>query len=183
MALEKVFNATITISTGVSEMSSKEKEKLKLLFALIKGARRSDRELARAMKISQPTVTRKRTLLEKEGYLTEYTVIPDFSKVGYEIMAFTLLSFTESRPELFEKAREWTKKQPCVIFAASGEGPGIDSIMLSTHKNYASVSRLITQLRRDWQPNLKTVESFMISLKRPEQIIKQFSFRYLEANE
>jgi len=52
-------------------MSKKEQERLRLLFALIKGARRSDRELARTLRISQPTITRKRTQLEKEGYIRE----------------------------------------------------------------------------------------------------------------
>jgi len=38
----------------------RKEEKSRLLFALIKGARRSDRELARALGTSQPTMTRKR---------------------------------------------------------------------------------------------------------------------------
>jgi DNA-binding Lrp family transcriptional regulator len=42
---------------------------LKTLFELVKGARRSDRELARALRVSQPTVTRARTKLEKTGFV------------------------------------------------------------------------------------------------------------------
>jgi DNA-binding Lrp family transcriptional regulator len=163
-------------------MSRKEREDLELLFALIKGARRSDRDLAKVLRTSQPTVTRKRGKLEKEGYIREYTLIPDLAKIGYDFVAVTFLSFTEDRVELFDKAREWTKRRPCVIYAVNGEGMGMNSIMVSMHINYASYSKLITELRQDWQPNLKSVETFIISLARPELIIKPFSFRYLEGN-
>jgi DNA-binding Lrp family transcriptional regulator len=156
---------------------------LKILFELVKGARRSDRELAKAVRVSQPTVTRTRTKLEKTGFVREYTTIPDLKKIGYELLAFTFMSFAEDRPELFEKAREWTKKQPSVIFANNGEGLGMNSIMVSLHKEYASYSRLLTQLRRDWQPNLTSEQSFVISLDRTDLTIKPFSLRYLLADQ
>jgi DNA-binding Lrp family transcriptional regulator len=161
-------------------MRDKEKEKLDLLHELIKGARRSDRELAKVLKISQPTITRKRRRLEIEGLILEYTIIPSLAKMGYEILAFTYLAFTEVRPELMEKAREWTKKQPNIVFAGDGEGLSMNSMFMSVHKNYASFSNLITKLRQDWQPNLKNVQSFILSVDRPELIVKPFSFRYLE---
>jgi DNA-binding Lrp family transcriptional regulator len=40
----------------------------------MKNSRRSDRELALVLGISQPTVTRLRTRLEKEGIIKEYTM-------------------------------------------------------------------------------------------------------------
>jgi DNA-binding Lrp family transcriptional regulator len=161
-------------------VSQKEKEKMKLLYELIKGARRSDRELAKALKISQPTVTRKRTRLEMEGLIKEYTIVPDLAKIGFEIIAFTFLAFMESTPELLERAREWCKKQPNIVFGSDGEGLGMNSIIVSVHKNYASFSKLITALRRDWQPNLKDTQSFILSMNRPELTVKPFSFRHLE---
>jgi len=152
----------------------------KLLLELIKGARRSDRELAKIAGVSQPTVTRTRTRLEKEGLIKEYTIIPDLRKMGYELLAFTFLSFAEDRPVLFDKAREWTKKQPPVIFANQGEGLGMNSMMISLHRNYASYTKLISKLRQDWQPNLTGEQSFIISLERTDLKIKEFSFRHLE---
>jgi DNA-binding Lrp family transcriptional regulator len=162
------------------EMSYREKEEMHLLYELIKGSRRSDRELARVLKISQPTITRKRTRLESDGYINEYTVIPNLIKMGYEIIAFTFLAFTETKPELLERAREWGKRQPNVVFSSDGEGLGMNSVLVSVHKNYASFSKLITRMRQDWQPNLKDVQSFILSVSRPELMIKPFSFRYLE---
>jgi DNA-binding Lrp family transcriptional regulator len=52
-----------------------KKIELKLLPELLNDSRRSDRDLARSLGTSQPTVTRTRIRLEKEGYLKEYTVI------------------------------------------------------------------------------------------------------------
>ena len=167
----------------VFSLNGKEKEKLKLLFELIRGARRSDRELAKALKTSQPTITRKRAMLEREGYVKEYTVIPELEKMGYEIAAVSFLAFSETSPNLTEKAREWCKKEPCVIYAAGGEGLGMHSIMVSLHHNYSSFSKLITKLREDWQPNLKDVQSFLIGISRTELIYKPFSFRHLHREE
>lgn len=163
-------------------MKIKEND-LKILFELIRGARRSDRDIAKGIGVSQPTVTRGRTNLEKEGLVKEYTTIPDLTKIGYELLVFTFLSFAEDKPDLFAKAREWTKKQSCVVFATNGEGCGMNSIMVSLHKNYTGYTNLITQLKRDWQPNLTGEQSFVISLNRPDLNVKHFSFRPLLENE
>ncbi len=48
---------------------------LKVVVELIKNSRRSNRELARAIGMSQPTVTRTRTGLEKQGIIKEYTIV------------------------------------------------------------------------------------------------------------
>jgi len=152
---------------------------LRLLFELVKGARRSDRALAKALNISQPTVSRMIRKLEEAGFLREYTTIPDLGKLGYDLLAFTYLSFAEDKPELFDKARKWVMKQPSVVYACNGEGLGMNSVMISVHKGYESYSRLLTELRRDWQPNLTSEQSFVISLNRSDLMIKDFSLRYL----
>ena len=158
----------------------KENE-MKILFELIKGARRSDRELARALRVSQPTVTRTRSKLEKMGLVKEYTIIPDLRKMGYELLSFTLMSFSEDKPELFDKARQWIKKQPSVIYANNGEGSKMNSMMLSLHKNYADYSKLLSELKQDWEPNLTSLQNFIIVLERTDLAIQNFSFRNLPA--
>ncbi|NWF87116.1 winged helix-turn-helix transcriptional regulator [Candidatus Bathyarchaeota archaeon] len=79
---------------------------LKLISELMKNSRRSDRDLAKAIGVSQPTVTRVRSRLEKEGYVKEYTMIPDFSRLGYEIPALT---FINSKRRLARK--KWKKRE------------------------------------------------------------------------
>jgi DNA-binding Lrp family transcriptional regulator len=59
-----------------------------IISELIKNSRLSDRQVAKKLGTSQPTVTRRRTQLEKEGML-DYTGVPDLKKLGFEILAFT----------------------------------------------------------------------------------------------
>lgn len=61
---------------------------LDLLYEIMKYSRRSDRELAKTIKVSQPTITRIRKVLEDNGYIREYTVMPALEKLGFEILAF-----------------------------------------------------------------------------------------------
>lgn len=90
---------------------------LKLISELMKDSRRSDRQLAKIIGVSQPTVTRLRNKLEKEGYLKEYAAIPDFRKLGFEIIAITFTTFLhEPTPQelgaLRRVARELEKENP-----------------------------------------------------------------------
>ncbi len=151
-----------------------KKNELAVLLELVKGSRRSDREISKVIGVSQPTVTRTRAKLEEEGWIREYAVIPDLIRLGYELMVFTFMSFSEDKPELFDRARQWVKKRPCIIFAKNGEGLGTNSLMISLHTDYASYSRLLTELRRDWQPNLVSEQGFVVSLERADLTVKPF---------
>lgn len=51
----------------------------KILSELMKNSKISDRELVDKIDSSQPTVNRHRKRLEKQGYIREYTMIPDFA--------------------------------------------------------------------------------------------------------
>jgi DNA-binding Lrp family transcriptional regulator len=95
---------------------SKETE-LKPIAELMKNSRRSDRKLARVLGISQPTVGRTIKKLEKHGLVRGYTMIPDFTMLGYELMALTFISINPTLdPTETEEARrtaqEKTKDAP-----------------------------------------------------------------------
>lgn len=66
----------------------KREKLLKLLFALIKNSKRSDRDLAKILGFSQPTVTRLRKALEKEA-IEQYTIIPNLPYLDFDIIALT----------------------------------------------------------------------------------------------
>lgn len=178
--IENVVWSVDNMSRAKSK-SSKEGEKLSLLFELIKGSRRSDRELAKALGVSQPSVSRKRTQLEKDGFIKEYTILPDLDKMGYQLMVFTSLAFSQPlTTEILTRARQWVEKQPCIVFWADGEGSGMGSLMISVHKDYASFSRLLSQFKLYAQTDVKDIQNFYVSLARKELFVRTFSFRYLE---
>ncbi len=77
----------------------------KILAGLMKNSKVSDRKLADSIGVSQPTISRRRAFLEEKLSL-DYTAIPDFSKLGIEIMAF---HFTSWRPEAFEMLSQQKK--------------------------------------------------------------------------
>jgi DNA-binding Lrp family transcriptional regulator len=138
----------------------------------MKNSQRSDRELAKVIGVSQPTVTRIKAKLEREGYLLEYTLIPNFEKLGYAIFALTFASIKQTfSPEQAEGARkaaiDLAKKAPSnVVFIERGSGIGHTVVIGSFHENYTSYTKLISDLKQS--PYLEiNYGSFIIDLKDP----------------
>ena len=156
--------------------SMMKKRMLKLLFELMKNAKRSDREIAKIIGVSQPTITRMRQRLEKTA-IVDYTVIPDWTELGFEIMAMTFVKakgITNS-----DNAKKWAAKNPNVIFTAGGEGMGMDYAMISFHKDYSGYSSFIDNLKSEWAENLQDIQSFLMTTGE-ERTVKPFSLKYLE---
>ena len=114
----------------------------KILFELMKNSKRSDRELAKVLKVSQPTVTRKRAVLEKD-FIDGYTTIPKWDRIGFKILVFTFIKSKlkyaklEKKHAAIQQVREWLTKQPNVIFSIAGEGMGWNGVTISIHKSYS----------------------------------------------
>lgn len=152
---------------------------LRLISELMKNCRRSDRELAKAIGISQPTVSRVRERLEKEG-LIEYCAVPNFVKLGFEIMAITLGKRNYqvvAQENDFQKAVDFVKRHPTVLFCASGSGLSYDETVLSIHKNYADYSRFIQEEKTEWA-DVTSIESFLVDLKG-KGIVQRLSLKNL----
>jgi DNA-binding Lrp family transcriptional regulator len=154
-----------------------KKRMLKLLFELMKNAKRSDREIAKIIGVSQPTITRMRQRLEKTA-IVDYTVIPDWTELGFEIIALTFVK-AKGLPESSEKAKKWAMKNPNVVFAAGGEGMGMDYAIMSFHKNFSGFSSFVDNLRTEWAENLQDLQSFLMATGE-ERMVKSFSLKYLE---
>ena len=153
---------------------------MKLLFELLKNSKRSDREIAKVLGVSQPTITRMRNKLVKEGLIREFTVIPDFAKMGYEILAIS--SFRSKRTkETTQRAIEWTNAKPNVIFAAAAQGMGKNAVIVSLHKNYTDYSNFIEEIMAEAASLgvniLESYDSLLISLAG--RIVKPLSLAYL----
>lgn len=143
---------------------------LRLVSELMKNSRRSDRHLARAIGTSQPTVTRIRTRLEKEGYIREYTMIPDFQKLGYELVALTFANLREGlTPEEVDIARKKAKEMEQKtafqsVMILRGIGLGHELVLASFHEDYSSYVSFTRMIKQFPFVNASSVESFMISL-------------------
>jgi len=155
----------------------------KLLFELMKDSHRSDRQLAKALGISQPTVTRRRTMLE-ENYIEGYTIIPKFGQIGFEIAAFTFLKSKlkqktgREKDEALKKLREWYMKQPNVVAVLDGRGMGWDAVCVSLHESYSDFAAFIRTHDSELSEFIIESQTFHADLK-PGVIIKPFSLKYL----
>jgi len=143
---------------------------LKLISELFMNSDRSDRELAKVLGVSQPTVSRMRNKLKQEGTIKEHTIIADFAKLGIEIMAITFGVWSPSRikeyseKERVGKAKSFLSEHPNVIYASSGQGLGRGRVMITLHRNYSDYSKFIGEAKTEWA-GLVDLESFIISLK------------------
>lgn len=152
---------------------------LKLITELVKNSRLSDRELARRVRVSQPTITRTRNKLEKEGTIREYTIIPDFATLGYKLVSITFSKLEEPPSEkmfdeIRKRAKELEKKNPSpTIVIMKGIGLEADYVSVAFHKTYSEYSRYMGYIKQFPRTRTKDIKSFLIDLVDREH------FRYL----
>jgi len=158
----------------------------KIIFALMKNSKISDRELAKTVGVSQPTVSRRRARLEKEGLL-DYTAIPDFRKLGFQIMAFSFSKWTpEALAELLDKedfvkqVQRFFSRFPNVIFATTGGSGlgGMDSASISVHKDYNDYTKFMKEIKKEWGKNVAAFDSFIFSLGS-DDVVRPITFKYI----
>jgi len=108
-----------------------------VLKSLVEHPRWSDRHVATVAGVSQPTVTRIRRKLEEGGYLY-FTAIPNFSKLGFEIVAFTKMDPSAE-----------VSHDDAVVFVANGVSTtdGRGQLVISVHKNFTAYADFLTRNR------------------------------------
>jgi DNA-binding Lrp family transcriptional regulator len=143
---------------------------LKLISELMKNSRRSDRELAKAIGASQPTVSRLVKKLEEEGYVQEYTMIPNFRKLGYEILALSFVKFSRMySPEEVQTTKKAASKLfsegPSEIFMIErGKGLGCQGVFISFHKNYSAYIEFEEWIRKTISSDISDIQTFLVNL-------------------
>jgi len=159
--------------------SGVKKDKLtSLLLEYLKDSNRTDRQMAKILGVSQPTVFRMRNRLLKEGLVRHFSAIPDFAKMGYEIMAFSFVKFNmEKVMEIEEKAKEWAQSYPEIIFSSRAEGMGMDAITVSLHKNYAEFTNFLMENKNIGRHFIAEVDYILVDLGG--NVTKPLSFKYL----
>jgi len=151
----------------------------RLLFELMKDSHRSDRQIAKALGVSQPTVTRRRAMLE-ENFIEGYTIVPKFGQIGFEIAAFTFLKSKLEREngEAFQKLKGWYMKQPNVILVQEGRGMGWNLLCVSLHECYSDYAAFMRIHDAELSDCAVESQTFQVDLK-PGVTIKPFSLKYL----
>ena len=143
---------------------------LKVVIELMKNSHRSDRELARAIGVSQPTFSRTRKKLEKQGMIKEYTIIPDYSQLGLALMSIT---FTKMRGALSKEilddmkkgARNTISERPtALILGNTGMGRRADYVAVAFHKDYSDYVEFMRLIREFPSVNIDETESFIVNL-------------------
>jgi len=143
---------------------------LRLVSELMKNSRRSDRELAKAIGVSQPTVSRLIAKLEKLGVIREYTAIPDFRALGYNIMGITSLEVSQPvTEEKFKEIRKVTleisEKDPHpALMAVNGLSQKKNRVFISFYKDYADYMDTMKTAKQMPHVNANNVESFLVDL-------------------
>jgi DNA-binding Lrp family transcriptional regulator len=155
---------------------------LKILSELMKNSKVSDRELAKKIGVSQPTVTRRRTRLEKE-VIEGYTAIPKWNEIGYEILAITLIKaikifYSGKYADVRKQGLEWLTIRPNVIMAGACEGMGMNVFIISLHKDYSDYSEFMLKHRLEMGEFIDDVQTILVDLKTTERL-KPLHLKYL----
>ena len=108
----------------------------KILAELLKNSNRSNREIAKAIGVSAATVINRIQRLESAGVITDYTVMLDFERLGYDLTV--IMEVTVSRGKLLETQEEIAKlPYVCGVYDVTGE---IDSVVIAKFKNRRELS-------------------------------------------
>lgn len=150
-------------------MSVKKKEKfkateIKIIAELMRNCRRTDREIAIAVGVSQPTVGRTIKKLEKEGIIKEYAMIPDFHSLGFEIMGFTRFELYEKPYADRAKVREELIEEFASLAAVEGIGETANRMLVSLYESYSEYSKMRNTLRAVPIVNVDQMDSFLVDL-------------------
>lgn len=144
---------------------------IRIIVELMKNSRRSDREIAHAVGCSQPTVSRLIKRLEKEGVIREYTMVPDFKKLGYEIMA--VVSFGLKSPMSRAQFQEVEKHISEInddgfhpgFIGVNGMGSGRKNrLFVSFYRSYSDYSQEVSLIKRAPYLEGRSLESFLVDL-------------------
>jgi len=162
----------------VGQVVSMKEIELRLVAELLKDSHRSDRELAKALGVSQPTVGRLTGRLRKMGVIREYTIIPDFNKLGYHICALTFADFAtpsdmEAMRKLIQEYGKRLSEIPQAVMIERGLGENANGVVISLHKDYSDYTNFQKWMNQFILQSKFKLHSFLIDLD------DQIHYRYL----
>jgi DNA-binding Lrp family transcriptional regulator len=143
---------------------------LKVVIGLMKNSHRSDRELAKVIGVSQPTLSRTRRKLEKQGIIKEYTIIPDYLQLGLTLMSITFTKMKgplskEILDDMKKRARNTINEHPsALILGNTGMGCNADYVAIAFHKDYNEYNEFMRDIKEFPSVNIDDTQSFIVSL-------------------
>jgi DNA-binding Lrp family transcriptional regulator len=165
-------------------MNEKKKDKplkdveVRLIAELMKNSCRSDRELAKVVGVSQPTVSRIRTRLEKARIIQEYTIIPNFRELGYHICALTFAYFATPKDlltmrKMVEEYGKRLSEIPEAVVIERGIGEEANGVVISFHERYSDYMKFLDWLKQFSSFTNYALRHFIIDLD------DEIHYRYL----
>jgi len=110
---------------------------LRVVIELMKDSRRSDGELARAVGVSQPSISRTRKKLEEQGTIREYTIIPDYPQLGFALMS---IIFTKMRGQLSKEILDDLKKRARNTLRGHPSAMILESTGIGCNADYVAIA-------------------------------------------
>jgi DNA-binding Lrp family transcriptional regulator len=154
-----------------------------ILSELMKNARSGDREIAKRIGTSQPTVSRRRKKLEDEGLL-EYFAVPALGEIGYQIIALHFVLWNEAgyqslkeQEDFMERVDAFLSAHPNVIFASSGSGLEMTRLAIAIHRDYGDYTNFRRDFTAMWSDFVERFESFIVSTES-DKILRNFTFKH-----
>lgn len=167
------------------ELDSKSQRNLTFLLALLVAGGKSDRAIAKVLGVNNSTLSKRRKKLEREGYIKEYTFLPDFHKMGLEVIAFSFASTSEVVPqENLKFLHELAQNMPEMLcLYEDHDAEGTNWFAVTVHKNsdefielFKNVQEKLSSLH--YVPHIESKRLvFHTNISHP----KPFSLRHLEA--
>ena len=157
---------------------------LKVIIELLKNSHRSDRKLARAIGVSQPTLSRIREKLEKQGMIKEYTIIPNYSQLGFKLLSITFTKMKgplskEILNDMKKRARNTMSEHPsALILGNTGMGCNADYVAIAFHKDYSEYTEFMRDIKEYPNVNINETKSFIVDLNEKDQM-QTLSFSHL----
>jgi DNA-binding Lrp family transcriptional regulator len=174
---------------GKQDSTSMNPQDLRVLFSLIAKSNKSDRAMAKVLGISNASLSKRRKKLENEGYIKEYTIIPDLHRMGIELVIFHFATTSDVYTSAqVEAAREFFKKYPGVLgLFEERSHRGTSWFAITVHRNYEDFMEMSKKINEDIlssDPKNAQLDShyerhtFLFHTDKPSPI--PFSFKNLE---
>ncbi len=134
----------------VDRKTQEKQEILKVLFTLMAQGNKSERAISKDLGITHTTLSRRIRKLEQEGYIQEYTAIPNLHKLGIDILVFTFVSSADAVTPAPGEFHVWAEKYPAILCFLQDEGLGATNfVIVSMHRNYEEYVELFKKLQKD----------------------------------